>query len=132
MSRKLFVASFKPATDNLREVCTTQKKLLDARKKGAHKITQKLSAHVSQFEYFLTQLNFIPYRKRKSLCLMYNYRFYYEMVRDARDLSHEAAQKHEITHTHVSCLACFSHLTDFSQIDCSPLQRQPHLYRKMY
>ncbi len=32
-----------------------------ARKKDAHKITQKLATHVSRFDYFLVQLNFIPH-----------------------------------------------------------------------
>ncbi len=34
--------------------------------------------------YFLVQLNFLSYSRRKSLCLVHNYRFYHETVRDAR------------------------------------------------
>ncbi len=66
-----------------------------ARKKGAHEITQKLTTHdeitqkltthVSQFDHFLVQFNFIPYRTRESLCFVHNYKFYHKMVRDARN-----------------------------------------------
>ncbi len=56
-----------------------------ARKKGAHMTTQKFT-HVSQFNYYLLQLNFIPYRMRKSLCLVHNYRFYHK---PGWDVKHE-------------------------------------------
>ncbi len=62
-----------------------------ARKKGTHEITQKLTTHISRFNYFLVQLNFIHRHMRKSLCLVHNHRFYHE-TRDMRNLSHEAAQ----------------------------------------
>ncbi len=37
-----------------------------------------------RFDYFLVKLNFIPYRRRKSICLMHNYHFYCETVQNVR------------------------------------------------
>ncbi len=62
-----------------------------ASKKCAHWIMRKLTTHISWFDYFLVQLNFIPYRTIKFHCLSHNYCFYCEMVRDTRNLSHKAA-----------------------------------------
>ncbi len=88
-----------------------------ARKKGTHEIMRKLTTHVSQLYYFLVQLNFIPYRAQKFLCLVHNYRFYRKMVWDER---HEKfVSWSSINNTHVSCIVCFLHLTDFSRIVCS-------------
>ncbi len=69
----------------LRTICEKSvrcKKL--AGKNSTNKILWKLTTHISLFDYFLIQLNFIPYRTRKSLCLVHNYRFYREMVRDVK------------------------------------------------
>ncbi len=55
-----------------------------ARKKDVHEIMWKLTTHFSQFNYFLVKRNFIPCLMRKSFCLVHNYRFYCQMVRDVR------------------------------------------------
>ncbi len=45
-----------------------------------HEIMWKLTTTVPRFNYFPVHLNFIPYRMRKSLCLVHNYHFYRETV----------------------------------------------------
>ncbi len=71
----------------------------------------KLTTHISQFNYFLVQLNFIPHRTRKSFCLVHNCRFYHETVRDTKNLFHETAQttrNNPYTRV-VSCMVFASH-----------------------
>ncbi len=84
-----------------------------ARKKSMHEITQKFTTHVSQLDYFLVQLNFISYGRKKNICLMHNYCFYCETREICLMKQHK---KHEITYTHVSHLVCFSHLINFLRI----------------
>ncbi len=79
--------TFKPTTNDLREVCKMGKTCemrKTCEKKGMHDITQNLTTHVSRYYYFLIQLNYILHRTRKSFCLKHNYRFYHKMVRDTR------------------------------------------------
>ncbi len=87
-----------------------------ARKKGADEITWKLTTDVSLFDYFLIQLNFIPYRTKKLLCLAHNYLVYCETWEICLV---KLRKKCEITRTHLSLLSCFSHFTDISQIVCN-------------
>ncbi len=73
--------------DDWREVYETQKtyKMRETREKIGHaRDKAKTVTHVSRFKYFLVHLNFIPYRMRKFLCLVHNYRFYHETIRDVR------------------------------------------------
>ncbi len=66
-------------------------------KKGTHEITWKLSTHVSRFDYFLVQLFYTLSHEKREICLVKQHK------------------KYEIIHTHVSCLACFSHLPNCLQ-----------------
>ncbi len=121
------IVTLKLATDDSRKVRKTQKTCETwetSRKKGALDITQKLTTHFSRFDYFLVQLNFIPYRTKKSLCLVHDYRFYHKTVPNARHKKFVMKQhkQHKITYTHVSHLAYFLRLMDFSRIVCSRLK----------
>ncbi len=64
--------------------CEKRARCEKLRKNSAQEITQKLTTRILRFDYFLEQLNFIPYRTKKSFCLVHNYCFYCETVRDAK------------------------------------------------
>ncbi len=84
----------KPTTDESRELRKIWKtwEMRETRKKKGHaRGNTKIDYTRFAIEYFLVQLNFIPYHMKKSLCLVHNYRFYCKKVWDARNLSHEAA-----------------------------------------
>ncbi len=95
-----------------RKTCAMQE---TCEKKGEPEITRKLTTHILRFNYFLVQLNFILYCKKKSLRFMHNYRFYCEMVREICLMKQH--KQYKMTPTYVS------HLTDFWQIIGSRLKR---------
>ncbi len=64
--------SLEPATDDSQEVRKMQKTC------ETQETRRKLTTQISRFDYFLVQLNFIPYCTRKSLCLVHNYCFYHK------------------------------------------------------
>ncbi len=89
------------------------------RKKGAYKITRKLNTHVLRFDYFLAQLNFIPYRTRKSFvsCIITASTARWFETREICLMKQH--KQHEITHIRVSHCTCLLRLTDVSRIVCS-------------
>ncbi len=96
----------KLATDDSQDVCEMRKTSETRGKKGMHEITDIRDSIIFSYNYF------IPHRTRKSICLLYNYRFYHETVRDAKCKTREIClvkqlKKYEITGTHVSHLTCF-------------------------
>ncbi len=73
------------------------------------------------FWLFSHTIKFYPLSHEKIHFLVHSYSFYCETVQDMRYKICQMKQhkQHKITHTHVSCLACFSRLKYFSQIICS-------------